>query len=293
MADKITKLFHSTIQHGPASDRIYLMKVRIRDVPDLLPAMDRMAAEQGYSKLFAKVPVTVLDDFTAWGYRREASVPRLFRGKETGVFLGKYFSRRRKQEREPERVKAVLDLTAKKAETGNPSARWSVHPCRPGDAAEMAQVYRTVFPTYPFPIHDPAYLTDTMKHHVRYYAVRRSGRIAALASAEMDPEHRNAEMTDFAALPDCRGHGLASRLLQRMEADMAGQGIGTVYTIARALSPGMNITFARAGYSFGGTLTNNTQIAGRIESMNVWYRFLRPAPVGNDPGRETAGRFFA
>jgi len=46
------------------------------------------------------------------------------------------------------------------------------------------------------------------------------------------------------------------------------------YTIARALSAGMNVTFARAGYDYGGTLTNNTNICGQIESMNVWYKPL-------------------
>ena len=50
----------------------------------------------------------------------------------------------------------------------------------------------------------------------------------------------------------------------------------TGYTIARALSPGMNITFARAGYRFGGLLWNNTQICGRLEPMNIWYKSLRP-----------------
>jgi hypothetical protein len=37
----------------------------------------------------------------------------------------------------------------------------------------------------------------------------------------------------------------------------------------------MNVTFARCGYRFAGTLINNTQISGRIESMNVWYKGLR------------------
>ena len=36
----------------------------------------------------------------------------------------------------------------------------------------------------------------------------------------------------------------------------------------------MNITFAKHGYSFAGTLTNNTQISGQLESMNVWYKAL-------------------
>ena len=46
----------------------------------------------------------------------------------------------------------------------------------------------------------------------------------------------------------------------------------TWYTIARALSAGMNITFAKAGYRYAGTLVNNTDISGTIESMNVWWR---------------------
>ena len=36
----------------------------------------------------------------------------------------------------------------------------------------------------------------------------------------------------------------------------------------------MNITFAKLGYDFGGTLTRNTQISGDLESMNVWYKPL-------------------
>lgn len=33
-------------------------------------------------------------------------------------------------------------------------------------------------------------------------------------------------------------------------------------------------TIARAGYAWGGTLVNNTNICGGFESMNVWYRAL-------------------
>ena len=63
-------------------------------------------------------------------------------------------------------------------------------------------------------------------------------------------------------------------LLLEMEQAMPGLGISTLYTIARACSHGMNITFARCGYTYGGMLVNNTQISGAIESMNVWYKRL-------------------
>ncbi|MFW5803052.1 MAG: hypothetical protein ACOCWJ_03955 [Verrucomicrobiota bacterium] len=55
---------------------------------------------------------------------------------------------------------------------------------------------------------------------------------------------------------------------------MTQRGLRTAYTIARALSPGMNITVARCGYTFAGTLTNNTNISGQIESMNIWHKSL-------------------
>ena len=49
-------------------------------------------------------------------------------------------------------------------------------------------------------------------------------------------------------------------------------GIDTFYTIARSVSFGMNITFAKMDYKYTGTLKNNTNISGNIESMNVWYK---------------------
>jgi putative beta-lysine N-acetyltransferase len=148
--------------------------------------------------------------------------------------------------------------------------RWAV----PGDVAIMAELYREVFQSYPFPIHKPDYLLSTMQSHVAYFLVFNDNRLVAQSSAEMDEEASNAEMTDFATHPDCRGQGLASYLLHEMEQAMKKRGIHTAYTIARAVSWGMNKTFARLGYDFGGTLINNTQISGAIESMNIWYKTL-------------------
>jgi putative beta-lysine N-acetyltransferase len=81
-------------------------------------------------------------------------------------------------------------------------------------------------------------------------------------------------MTDFATLSGHRRQGLAGCLLKAMDAEMIQQGLKTAYSIARSLSAAMNITFAKNGYRYGGTLGNNTNIAGRIESMNIWYKHL-------------------
>ena len=52
------------------------------------------------------------------------------------------------------------------------------------------------------------------------------------------------------------------------------RGLKTAYTIARAVSAGMNRTFAKSGYTFAGTLVNNTHISGHIQSMNIWWKDL-------------------
>jgi putative beta-lysine N-acetyltransferase len=84
-------------------------------------------------------------------------------------------------------------------------------------------------------------------------------------------------MTDFATEPAYRSVGLAGHLLQRMESAMRRDGVKTAFTIARARSFAVNILFARASYAFAGTLANNTNISGRLESMNVWYKPLLAA----------------
>ena len=69
-------------------------------------------------------------------------------------------------------------------------------------------------------------------------------------------------MTDFATHPSHRSQGLASFLLYEMEQEMTKRGIKTAYTIARSVSYGMNITFAKHAYTLAGTLINNTNISG-------------------------------
>lgn len=277
MTDAIVRIGRSTVQHGPFNDRVYLMKLARRDFPTILDRLDELAEREDYSKIFAKVPEWARDEFNRRGYHEEAAVPGLFPGGRKGLFFGKYRDPRRRREEEQERVGEILRTARSKAEA-EPAAElpagFALRPAEPRDAPEMAEVYRQVFATYPFPIHDPDYLRSTMEENVRYFGVWQGEELAALSSSEIDAGGGNVEMTDFATLPDYRARGLANALLQHMEEEMRREGLETAYTIARAYSFGMNITFARGGYRFGGTLVNNTNIFGRLESMNVWYKPL-------------------
>jgi len=277
MTDVIETIGSSTIQHGPANDRVYLMKLHEDDAPGIVERLDRLAIASGYSKIFAKVPRWSIERFIAAGYEAEASIPAFFPDGTAACFMGKYFTAERKVEPQPQLVKDIL-TAAKVQEPAYTLAPlhqdFDLRVAREEDAVGMSEVYREVFATYPFPIHDPGFLRTAMSGNTVFFGAWKGERIAALSSAEIDPTSTSVEMTDFATLPDHRSHGLALHLLQQMEAAMSARGIKSLFTIARAYSYGMNITFARNGYLYGGTLTNNTNIFGSLESMNVWYKTL-------------------
>lgn len=267
----------SLLHHGPANSRIYLMKMGSAASPDLAKRLIRMAQEQGYSRVFAKVPAKKAGPFVAAGFVVEAHVPKLYSGEDDGICAGYFLDSTRAVEENAAELDAIITLANSKAEAVVRPLDDTVFSCRrctPADVENMAKVYKTVFATYPFPIDDPAYLLQTMQEHVAYFCVEAKGSIVALSSSEMDNASGNAEMTDFATLPAWRGFGLAVHLLQFMDRAVAQTGIKTAYTIARALSAGMNCTFAKCGYRFGGRLKNSTNISGKIESMNVWYKSL-------------------
>ncbi len=274
--DTIEKLDGALIQHGNLSDRIYLMKIGQSQTDELIPQLEELAESNSYSKIFAKVPASELEPFTEAGYRKEGIVPNFYSNGDDGYFIAKYPDPERKIEELASQYDEVMQITIEKVAQQNSAITNdnNIRLCTTDDLDEMAKVYDQVFPSYPFPINDPAYLEETMESHIKYFCIEKDGKIAALSSSEIDFNSGNAEMTDFATLPEMRGNNFASSLLARMEKEMRKMSINTVYTIARAISPGMNITFARGGYSFGGRLVNNTNISGKIESMNIWYKSI-------------------
>jgi putative beta-lysine N-acetyltransferase len=277
--DTIVSEDGAVIQHGPLNDRVYLMKMG-RDEASARRALKRvesLAAENHYSKIFAKVPASSARVFLEDGYAIEALVPGFFQGTEDGYFLTRYLDPNRRQVSDGAVIRDVLEASRSRGAECRPCilpAGYTLRPAEESDVPLLAALFGYVFETYPFPIHDPDYLRKSMQGNIRYYCALRERRIIAASSAEMDREAGSVELTDFATHPSYRGMGLCSALQERMESDMREKGLQTAYTIARASLYPINITFARAGYRYGGTLFNNTQICGSFESMNVWHKPL-------------------
>jgi len=280
MNDTFEKLGHSLIHHGETSNRIYLIKFNWKDQDDLLERLNTLAGKEEYSKIIAKVPAKAMPLFLADGYLVEASIPGFFNGREDLFFMAKYLSKTRGSKP----LHRLTDFASQITKNGagingalfSPDPAFSISVLNETYAEEISGIYKKIFATYPFPIHQPQYILETMKEGtVKYFGVKKGNKLIGLSSSEIDHPNKNAEMTDFAVLPEYRGYQLAFSLLKRMEQEMAKTGIKTAYTIARLNSPGMNKTFLRAGYQYTGLLVNNTNISGEIESMNVYYKPLK------------------
>ena len=275
--DNFEKIGNSLAYHGKKNDRIYLMKIDVNDCANLIPKIEILTKKNNYSKIFAKVPESVDGFFRNEAYVQEAYVPNFYKGTEAACFFSKFFSEERSKSEHSKLIFDVIKVSQTKANEQIP-AYLTVGLCikqmKKEDAPQMARLYKEVFKSYPFPIFDENYIIQTMSEHVDYFGIYIGRKLIALSSSEMDIENQNTEMTDFATLPEFRGSNLSLHLLATMEPIAKSKGIKTAYTIARSVSYGMNITFARMGYEFAGTLINNTFISSSIESMNVWYKPL-------------------
>lgn len=275
--DKIEDYKGCVIQHGHHNDRIYLMQTPSSPSSELSHGLIRMAEKNKYSKIFAKVPESIADSFFTAGFLEESRIPDFLSGKEAALFMGYYIGSERMKEPDIDRMDEILNIALGKKESDKKlrlKSRFILRKCNEMDVSAMAKIYQKVFSSYPFPIHNPDYLLKTIQENINYFGIEEEGRLIALSSAEVDKEAGNVEMTDFATLPECRGENFGLHLLARMDREMKNKKIKTAYTIARAMSPGMNVTFRKAGYKVAGRLKNNTNISGQIESMNVWYKSL-------------------
>ncbi len=279
MHDRIVKLGKgSIIQHGKYNDRIYLMKLSPNDVPEITDTIQQIAVEYNYSKIFGKVPSRFAPYFISKGYLTEAIIPGFFKGKENAFFMSKFLNSDRLldlESAEMEILSNILQQLPEKVITEKKNkSLFKIHRLQKEDVPELTELYKKVFDSYPFPIHNPDYILETMKSDVQYYGIRIQNKLVAASSAETDRDDQNAELTDFATDNQYRGKRLSTILLKTMEKSMKKEGIRTVYTIARSKSPAMNKTFLRDGYQYGGTLIKNTNISGSIESMNVHYKAM-------------------
>lgn len=276
-SDVIETYRHSLIHHGPQNKRIYVMHLDSQDMPTIIDELEQLATTNDYTKIIYKVPKPFKEDFSKRGYKQEGYIPKYFSALEACCYMCRYVDTRRKKVKDIHQITDVLKKSLHQSSLNTPlklQSPFTIKILAASHTSAMAELYRQVFRSYPFPIFDEAYLEETILKNIIYFGIYNENQLVGVASCETDLSTRTSEMTDFAILPDYRGHHFALHLLQEMEIHMKMLGVQTVYTIARANSYGMNITFTKQGYCYGGLLRNNTHIGGQLESMNIWYKMI-------------------
>ncbi|KPB06722.1 hypothetical protein AAV98_01765 [Bacillus sp. CHD6a] len=233
------------------SNQLYLEKVIIKSRKDYVPAlMER-------------------------GFLLEASVPGYFLGGE-GYFLCKYKHVNRynsdKWCEEDSILESVWKKRKQKEVALDPNLTMRVAEAK--DAKALSIFYKNVFAIYPVPIEDPNYIKEQIDGNTIFMLLEEKGEIIAAASADMNTTYKNAEITDCATSPSKRKGGYMNSLIRGLEAELVKRQIYCSYSIARALSFGMNAVLHNLDYTYKGRLKNNCYIFDKIEDMNVWSKDL-------------------
>ncbi|TYO95075.1 putative beta-lysine N-acetyltransferase [Desulfallas thermosapovorans] len=252
------------------SDYVYI------DAAELVRFINDLCNANGLEKIIFPAREEHYNDLKKLGFYLEGRIEGYFNG-STAYFLTAYLDQRRAcSDCLPgylEQTKHILSRPLKKPAPLPPGYGY----CTPsnGDIPALTGIFKQVFATYPSPVDQPDYLAAVLGKTALFKAVKKGRQIVSVAAAEVNWANDNAEITNCATLPDCRGAGFMLGLIEELEKECLDRGINCLYSMARASSYGMNLVFHRLGYRFRGTLINNCNISGGYEDMNIWVKYAR------------------
>jgi len=270
----------SEIKNSTASISVYndSFNKRIRvddyrgDVNSVLELINQ-ATQNWVEKVIIKARGPERQFFQSQGFLKEAFVKGYFSGTDMH-FMAKYFSSSRSHNSKQTEEKVLVEKILREKIPVSDSDFSIVKEATIDDAEELTHLYSTIFKIYPTPLGEVGHVKKTMEEGTRYVLIRNENKIVSAASAEININHSNAELTDCATLPEAEGKGHMKKLLSKLEALLKKDKISCLYTIARSESYSMNKAFYQLGYTYGGLMTNNCFIYSGLEDMNVWYKWI-------------------
>ncbi|OEF97559.1 putative beta-lysine N-acetyltransferase [Desulfuribacillus alkaliarsenatis] len=275
--------FSITIYVDASNSRIVTKDYQVSDYKALVDKLDYICKKNKLTKLFFKAKAPDWIPLLSYGFILEGVIKNFFNGQDA-YSLAKYYSSERRYskltEQEDEIIKGIIEKGASEIDT-DLEADYKLRKADKNDIEQLVKLYDQVFETYPTPITDKNYVSEAMDDNVLFMIIEHDGKIISAASADIDKNNKNAEMTDCATNPAYRGKGLMSALICALEQEMLKNNINCLYTIARAKSFGMNAVFFKHGYTYTGRLINNCDISGQFEDMNIWTKSLSKELIEN------------
>lgn len=255
-------------------------RVRVDDYlghfPSCINEALRVAIETNAEKLIFKVRQENILSMIQDGFIYEAMIDKYYLGNDCFFFV-KYFAVDRRNSKhwiqEDQMIMDILGIQNQIKKQTLPKG-YELRKAVESDADLLANLYQTVFKIYPTPMNDPSYIKKCMRNQTIFYICIFEEIIVSAASAEINEFYHNAEITDCATIPEYRQFGLLKHLLIKLEEELFAKEIYCVYSIARALSFGMNRALHQLQYKFRGRLANNCYIFDQLEDMNMWVKQL-------------------
>lgn len=245
-------------------------------IPSIIQELDRKMDSYKFTKLIFFSKSAHWQPLLSNGFALEGMISGFFNGSNCYIMTRyKNIERRTSKEwvNEDNILQAVFDEVRKKDEMKLPE-RYICRKADINDANELAQLYGKVFSIYPTPMNNPEYVMKMISGGTIFYVVEHDKQLVSAASADVNQTFHHAEITDCATLPEHRKYGLMKILIKQLENELMDQGIYCAFSIARALSFGMNAALFQLGYHYTGRLTNNCYIFDKLEDMNVWVKDL-------------------
>lgn len=233
------------------------------------------AAKHNLGKVICNCDINSFKNFVDAKFQLEGKIDGYFKGQD--AFCMSYFissNRKLKKNLDKENVylKQCLDINGTFAY--NSGSKYCIRDAEESDVKQIAELFSNIFFTYPSPIYNEGYIKQTMKEKALYKVAVENGKVISVASADMDKNNLNAEITDCVTHPHYRGKGILSNIIYSLETDLKNKGFITLYSFSRAINPGINFALSKQGYKFRGRLINNCNICGGFENMNIWVKSI-------------------
>jgi len=258
---------------------IYNRRIRVIDyhadnTQEMVRCLDYLARKNEFSKVFLKARPDDWERLLPYGFILEGVFKYYFNG-EHAYCLSKFYTQERRIsmmfDEETEIMESISGISPDQV-TPELNPEYKLREGTEADIPQISALYNRVFKTYPIPLNQPQYVELLMDDDYLFMVITHNGEIISCASADVNYKLSNAEITDCASLPEYRGQGLMYTIISAIEKEVQNRGIQCLYSIARALSPGMNTVFKKLGYTFTGRLINNCNIFGKFEDMNLWVK---------------------
>ena len=278
MFEIIENIDGALVYHGIMHNRIYFSEADNVNLDNLLQKIKDLAKKKRYEKILGKASEKELNVLKSKGFIMEAKIPGLYHGSVDGYFLAEYPNKQRYANDEKNlKTIATVKTIAKAANSSHSNSYFEmpvdfiIEKLTSSEFESLEDLYQKAYKYHPHQIKDATYFSKLKELNHQFYGLFQNGELLVSAILSINETESNMEIVDFITHPNYRGQNLSYFLVQEIKQQMDDLKCKTVYTMVRATSYGLNITFSKHGFLLAGTLTNNCKVLDTMESMNVWY----------------------